>query len=113
MRARAGVDNPSSWALLRETLSRRRHFVRVQTAEVNAAKRLLRSAGLGHLARTLTSEGAWERLISALRGEADLRRYVEQHYELWCSAGEQLETLSAALSEQRASVAPDLERLET
>lgn len=104
---------PREIALLRETLSRRRHFVRVQTAEVNAAKRLLRSAGLGHLARTLTSEAAWDRLISALREQADLRGYVEQHYELWCSASEQLETLAAALSEQQTSFAPDLERLET
>ena len=34
---------------LRETLSRRRHFVRQQTGEVNATKRLLRGVGLGDI----------------------------------------------------------------
>jgi transposase len=36
---------PVTISVLRETLSRRRHFVRVQTAEINAAKHVLRAAG--------------------------------------------------------------------
>ena len=36
---------PVAISALRETLSRRRHFVRVQTAEINAAKHVLRAAG--------------------------------------------------------------------
>ena len=36
---------------LRNTLSRRRHFVRRGTAEINAAKKMLRSAGLCELSR--------------------------------------------------------------
>jgi len=40
---------PARIGALRETLSRRRHFVAVRLAEVNAVKRLLRAAGLGHL----------------------------------------------------------------
>jgi transposase len=41
-------------ASLRDTLSRRRHFVRVQAAEINAAKRLLRAAGLARASRQST-----------------------------------------------------------
>src|SRR4051812_46359296 len=37
---------PEAIEQLRETLGRRRHFVRVKTMEVNAVKRLLRTAGL-------------------------------------------------------------------
>ena len=48
---RAIVHVPSAAvARVRDTLSRRRHFVRVRTAEINAAKRLLRAAGLGRTA---------------------------------------------------------------
>ena len=45
---RVRVHVPSGEVLaLRETLSRRRHFVRMQAAEISAAKRLLRAEGLG------------------------------------------------------------------
>src|SRR5438034_809273 len=47
---------------LRETLSRRRHFVAVRVAEVNAVKRLLRAAGLGHLSKSLGTDAAREKL---------------------------------------------------
>jgi hypothetical protein len=42
---------------LRETLGRRRHFVRLKTMQVNAAKRLLRTAASG-----LSQAAAWPRL---------------------------------------------------
>src|SRR5215831_15337407 len=51
---------PLAVAELRETLSRRRHFVRLQAAEINAAKRLLRMAGLGRLSRDLGSDTGWD-----------------------------------------------------
>jgi transposase len=47
---------PLPVARLRETLSRRRHFVRVRTAEINAVKRLLRGTGRGLLSRSLGTE---------------------------------------------------------
>ncbi len=57
---------PPEISALRETLSRRRHFVRQQTAEVNAAKRLLRSAGCAKLStKTLGTATAWTALLSA------------------------------------------------
>ena len=49
---------PRPVARVRETLSRRCHFVRIEKAQVNAVKRLLRGAGLGHLSRSLGTEPA-------------------------------------------------------
>ena len=57
---------PAPIGALRETLSRRRHFVAVRVAEVNAVKRLLRAAGLGHLSKSLGTDAAWAKLLAAL-----------------------------------------------
>ena len=78
---------PPAVARLRDTLSRRRHFVRVQTAEINAVKRLLRAAGLGHLSRSLRTEVGWAKLLSRLGAEADLRAQVEQHRSILAPCG--------------------------
>jgi transposase len=59
---------PLPVARLRETLSRRRHFVRLQTAEVNAVKRLLRGTGRGQLSRSLGTEVGWAKLLGARPG---------------------------------------------
>ena len=40
-------------------LSRRRHFVRLQSAQISTVKALLRGAGLGGLSRSLGSERGW------------------------------------------------------
>jgi transposase len=50
---------------LRTALSRRRHFIRIQTAEINATKRLLRGSGwrVGTPA-SLRSAGSWDRVSS-------------------------------------------------
>ena len=93
-------------ASLRDTLSRRRHFVRVQTAEINAAKRLLRSAGLGWASRDLRSERGWATVLQAVAPYGELRASLEQHRALWRCAGEQiqaLETLLAAHQRQALS----------
>ena len=78
---------PLPVARLRETLSRRRHFVRVRTAEINAVKRLLRGTGRGLLSRSLGTEVGWAKLLAALAGDGELRAYVEHHRALWRSAG--------------------------
>ena len=49
---------PERIHVLRETLARRRHFVRIQSMEVNAAKHLLRSTGRRHLSVSLGCESA-------------------------------------------------------
>src|SRR5262245_6437675 len=71
---RRGIDRaivhvpPRAVARVRETLSRRRHFVRLETAQVNAVKRLLRGAGLGQLSRSLGTEVGWAKLLAGWRG---------------------------------------------
>ncbi len=104
---------PLPVARLRETLSRRRHFVRLQTAEVNAIKRLLRGTGRGPLSRSLGTEVGWAKLLTAVAGEGELRAYVESHRALRRSAGEQIRTLTASLTQQRAAFAGALDRLES
>jgi transposase len=99
---------------LRDTLSRRRHFVRLQAAQVGAVKALLRAAGLGHLSRSLGSEAGWAKVLTAVVGQAELRAYVEQHRAVWSCAREQVTTLEASLArQQKESFAEKIRRLQT
>ena len=104
---------PAAVADLRETLSRRRHFVRLQAAEINAAKRLLRTAGLGHLTRDLGSNTGWMRLRATLPPESSLPAYVAQHHAAWRCAGEQVAALELALSHQQRAFTDNVQRLQT
>jgi transposase len=103
---------PVEVSRLRETLSRRRHFVRIQTAEMNAVKRLLRSVGLGHLAKSLRTEAAWRKLIERLSPhDPMLRTYIEGHRALWTSASEQVARLEQVLESQERRFAEQIEWL--
>ena len=104
---------PAQIGTLRETLSRRRHFVAVRVAEVNAVKRLLRAAGLGHLSRTLGTEAAWAKLLAALGGEPVPRTYVTQHHALWRCVQEQLAALEVTLAAQPAAITKVAARLQS
>jgi hypothetical protein len=86
-------------------LSRRRHFVRVQTAEINAAKRLLRSAGLGRASRDLRRERGWATVLQAVAPYGDVRADLEQHRAVWRCAGEQIQALEALPCAARAGCA--------
>jgi len=99
---------------LRETLSRRRHFVRQQTAEVNATKRLLRSVGLVTLStRGLRTTTAWTRLLQAVDTDPELRGHVTRHFTLWQCAGEQIVALEHQLRAYAARQADEVQRLQT
>lgn len=98
---------------LREALSRRRHFVRAQTSEINAAKRLLRASGRGRLARSLRTEVGWTRLERALVDDPTVRAYVEQHHALWTCAGEQVTKLDAELRTRAVPLERDVKLLQT
>lgn len=100
-------------ARLRDSLSRRRHFVRVQTAEINAAKRLLRAAGLGQTRCTLRTESGWATRLETLDPSSDLRTYLEQHRALWRCAGEQLRALDHLLVSHQGPFVAELQRLQT
>jgi transposase len=104
---------PPAVAAVRETLSRRRHFVRIQSAEMNAAKRLLRAAGLGQQSHNLRTDSGWTKLLAALSTSPDLKVYVAQHYALWRCAREQSLALEKLLAEQQQPFRAELERLQT
>src|SRR5215470_3818011 len=81
-------------------LSRRRHFVRIQTAEVNATKRLLRGAGwLIGTRGSLRNASGWDRLIDALASEPALQTHTRFHYAVWQQAGEQVRAVDHLLAE--------------
>lgn len=105
---------PAEIEHLRNTLSRRRHFVRLGTAQINAAKKMLRSAGLSELSRQhLGTLRAWQRLLGALAPHPQVRSYVELHHRAWQNALEQKAACEQSLEEQHAHFREDLERLKT
>ncbi|MFH0963673.1 MAG: IS110 family transposase [Planctomycetota bacterium] len=83
---------------LRRVLSRRRHFLRIRTSQVNASKYLLRSVGLSEEADSLTTEGAWRKLIDR-PPVADLRAHLSLHRDLWRVAHAGLLACDAELSQ--------------
>lgn len=104
---------PENIEQLRETLGRRRHFVRIRTMEVNAAKRLLRTSGLPTQARGLTSAKAWEKLLRAVTFSPSLHGHLSAHYALWTCAQEQIAKLGESLEAQGAPFRAQLERMQT
>lgn len=105
---------PEEIEYLRNTLSRRRHFVRLGTAEINAAKKMLRSAGLSELSRQHSGTlRAWQRLLKALSPHPQVRCFVELHHRAFQSAMEQKAACEKSLGEQQALFGEDLERLRT
>ena len=88
---------PPAVQRLRQLLSRRRHFVKVGAMQVNAAKFLLRSAGV-RFGGQLASERAWERLIEGVEGE-DLRQHLQMHAQMWRLARRHVEQLERQLQQ--------------
>jgi transposase len=104
---------PQSIERLRETLGRRRHFVRVKTMQVNAVKRLLRGAGLPTLSRSLQGERGWDALLSAVAADPSLHMFCEAHRAVWRCAHEQIAELEESLKEQQRAFQRDVDRLQT
>lgn len=98
---------------LRETLGRRRHFVRIKTMQVNAVKRLLRTAGLQPLSRSLQVASGWEKLLAGLALDPALHAFCATHHAVWRCAHEQVGALEASLREQQQLFQRDLDRLMT
>jgi len=104
---------PASIERLRETLGRRRHFVRVKTMQVNAVKRLLRAAGLQTLSRSLQVDSGWDRLLAAVSIDPSLHAFCIAHRAVWRCAQEQIAALEDSLQEQQRPFQPDVDRLQT
>jgi transposase len=112
---RAIVYVPSvAHTTLRALLARRRHFVRLQTIEINAAKAAVRAAGLATLWRgVLNTPHAWTTLRQRLRAHPAVLAALEYHYALWCCAGEQIAALEQALTAATRPFRRELTRLQT
>jgi transposase len=98
---------------LRETLGRRRHFVRLKTMQVNAAKRLMRTAGLHQLARSMGTDKAWTELLGAVAPDPSLHAFITSHHALWRCAHEQVGVLEGSLDVQQEPLQQNLDRLRT
>jgi len=97
---------------LRETLSRRRHFVRLKTREINAVKYMLRAEGLAHLAKTLKTEAAWDALRERLSFAVDQQAHLDCHRAVWTCAQEQIRRLEEELDELSERYAEPCRRLQ-
>jgi transposase len=105
---------PPAIAALRETLARRRHFVRLQTLASNAAKHVVRASGQAAVARArLNTARGWTRLATALSAHPSPHAAVARHAALWHCAAAQVQELEDLLAAQRTAFAPALARLET
>jgi len=97
---------------LRRILSRRRHFIKARTQQVNAAKFVLRSQGLRGMCRSLKSAKAWQRLLADERGSA-VRDHLALHASVWHVVQETVEVLDQELTEAVNPFAPTVARLQT
>jgi len=86
---------------LRSLLSSRRHFVNSRSNEVRSAKHAIRSAGLKHIYRGMTTSVAWMNLIKRLDDaeEPELARRTEGHFAVWQVNHEQVEKLNKKIKE--------------
>jgi transposase len=98
---------------LRELLARRRHFVRLQTAQCNAVKKALRARGLAGLARSLRTPVGWQRVAQTVGAEAAVQATVAAHERVWTAARHEREALEATLALRSQPFTPALTRLQT
>jgi len=99
---------------LRTTLSRRRHFIRIQTAEVNAVKRLLRGVGQNSGRRgSLRTDAHWLGLITGNLVPEQIQEHVRHHYAVWRQAAEQARALDLSLGDRARERREAVKRLET
>ena len=98
---------------LRETIGRRRHFVRLKTMQVNAVKRLLRAAGLQELLRTLSTDAAWTKLLNLVSVDPMLHAHCTSHHALWRCAHDQVVTIEKSLDVQAEPFQQEINRLQT
>ena len=81
---------------LRTLLYRRRHFVRLCTSQVNAAKSILRSEGVIISFGCLTTWASWEKLLSRIE-DPFFKDMVLMHAEVWREAQDKVEKLEEKL----------------
>lgn len=97
---------------LRRIVSRRRHFVKVRTQQINAARFVLRSHGLRGVCGRLKTWAAWEKLL-AHRAVQGVGEHVAMHAAVWRMAQENVSRLDRELVEAARPFAAIAARLRT
>lgn len=102
---------PPEICRLRRILSRRGHFVRMSTGQINAAKFLLRMEGvlIGE-AVSLTTTGGWAKLTGRTEVKPVLG-HLELHEKAWQMAKDHIEQLEQELKEAVKPVCDTVELL--
>ena len=78
----------------------RRRFIRIQTAKVNAAKRLLRGVGLNSGPRgSLRTAAHWQRLRAGDVVPEELKQHVRHPYAVRSQAAERVRALDPSFGE--------------
>lgn len=98
--------------LLRLLLSRRNHFVKIRTRQVNASKYLLRMKGLAHKVKQLKRERHWKAMLDDPE-LLEFRPYLQMHYKMWCQVQENIAELEELLDQAIEPFAEVSERLQT
>jgi transposase len=104
---------PEAIERLRETLGRRRHFVRLKTMQVNAVKRLLRATGNQDLCRRLQTDKGWDKLLAAVACDTGLHTFCSAHHSVWRCAHGQVVAMEDSLHQLQGPFQSDLDRLQT
>lgn len=97
---------------LRQVISRRRHFVRMSTSQINATKYLLRSIGLQKEIRHLKNWVGWEALLRR-PSVAPVADHIELHATSWMVARDNVDALERELKERLEPFADIADLLQT
>lgn len=83
---------------LRELISRRRHFVKVCTMEINSARFVLRSVGINISDKRLNTGSKWEEVIGSV-ADKEIKEILNMHYRIWKDAKRIVEELEDKIEE--------------
>jgi len=103
---------PAPVEQLRFILSRRRHFVKIRTMEINGAKFLVRSKGLKLQRRTLVSAAAWGAII-AREDLKEVAPTLSMHFQMWSLAQQMIDQLDEELAEALKPFSNAVEKMDT
>jgi transposase len=103
---------PAQVEQLRSILSRRRHFIKIRTSQINAARFLVRSKALKLQRRTLVSHAAWQAII-AREEFKDIAHFLCMHFEMWAKAQHMVEQLDEQLAQALKPFAKAVQQMDT
>jgi transposase len=97
---------------LRDLLSRRRHFVKLCTMQVNAARYVVRAHGITLASGRLNTQHGWQEFL-AREDVTPWKALLELHAETWRLAAVMVQRLEAELAEALEPFHEEYRRLQT